>query len=39
MTKQAVQEKQQGHWQVRRQFEGDRDPQALVRDLIQAHRR
>lgn len=39
MTQTAVQDKQQGHWQVRRQFEGDRDPEELMRALIQAHRR
>lgn len=39
MTKTDVVQMQQGHWQVRRQFEGDRDPETLVRALIQAHRR
>ena len=37
MTKTDVVQMQQGHWQVRRQFEGDRDPETLVRALIQAH--
>lgn len=39
MTKEAHQRKQLEDWKVRRQFEGDRDPEALVRALIQAHRR
>ena len=39
MTQTAIQNKQQGHWQVRHQFEGARDPEALMRALIQAHRR
>lgn len=39
MAPQAVQNSKDHVWRVSRCFEGDRNPEELLRALIQAHRR
>lgn len=39
MTRKTPNETQRAYWQIHRRFEGGKDPEALVRALIQAHRR
>lgn len=39
MSKAVPEQQRQDRWRVSRRFEGDRDPEALVRALLEAHRR
>ena len=39
MAPQTIQITERDRWRISRQFQGDRDPEALLRALIQAHLR